>query len=440
MDFPKKLKSYQLISYFKDIYHKLMPLLGAIIYGFPSRKIFVIGVTGTKGKTTVTELINAGLEAAGYKTAVNNSVRHKVGDMSEANKGNSMPGRFFLQKFLRGAVRSGCKYAIIEVTSEGISQHRHERIEFDAAVFTNIHPEHIEAHGGFEKYREAKVKLFKYTKDYSKKPRKYYFVNKDDENSKYFAAAAAPAEALAKEGEMADVTCFSQSDLPSSLIGDFNKSNVGAAEVVLKKIGIKNDVIAGAIANFKGVPGRMEFIQKEPFAMVVDYAHTPESLEAVYVVLGSRVQGLGSGEFKTKPYTIDAIPSADRRLICVFGSFGGGRDKWKRPRLGEIASRYCREIILTDEGPFEEDADQILSEIRSGISNDEFRISNVRKINDRREAMRKAVELARPNDTIIITGKGTEAYIAYPHGRKVPWLDSKVALDVLREKGYNHPR
>ncbi len=397
-----------------------MPLLGAIVYRFPSKKIFVIGVTGTKGKTTVTELINAGLEGAGYKTALNNSIRRKVGDVSERSRGNSMRGRMYLQEFLREAVNRACKYAIIEVTSEGVRQHRHERIEFDAAVFINIHPEHIESHGSFEKYREAKVEFFRYVKKYSKKPHKYYFINRDDENSRYFAAAAAPAEALAKEGETADITYFSKSELPSGMVGEFNKSNVGAAVAVLQKLGIKDESIAKAMSDFKGVPGRMEFVQREPFGVVVDYAHTPDSLESVYKALSGKESGVKGQMYEPK-------------LICVLGSAGGGRDKWKRPKFGEIASRYCKEIILTDEDPYDEDPTQILKEIESGISNDEFRISNVDKILDRREAIRKAIRLAKPGDAVVITGKGSEKVIHVAGGKTIPWSDYSVALEVLKE-------
>ena len=410
------------MKFLKNIYHKILPLLGAVVYGFPSKKIVVIGVTGTKGKTTVTELINAGLEAAGYKTALNNSIRRKVGEASGSNKGNSMFGRMYLQKFLREAVNTGCKYAIIEVTSEGVRQHRHERIEFDAAVFINIHPEHIESHGSFEKYREAKLEFFRYVKNYSKKPHKYFFVNHDDENSSHFIKVIEPA----------DITYFSKSDLQSGLFGDFNKSNVGVAVAVLKKLGIKDEIINRGMANFKGVPGRMEFVQREPFAVVVDYAHTPESLEAVYQTLSvsrSNVNGQSS---------MVVAPVAARKLICVLGSAGGGRDKWKRPEFGKIAERYCKEIILTDEDPYDENPESILEQIESGFSQTlnpkSETLKNFWKILDRREAIKKAIELAKPGDVVIMTGKGSEKSIHVAGGKTIPWSDSSVALEALKEK------
>jgi len=149
-----------------SLYHFLLALFGAIIYGFPSKKLTLIGVTGTNGKTTTTEMIASIFEKAGKKIALSNSLRFKIGEKEEINKLRmTMPGRFFIQRFLKKAVKEGCEFAIIEVTSEGIKQHRHRFLDFKVAVFTNLAPEHIEAHGSFEKYRQAKLKLFSATKE-----------------------------------------------------------------------------------------------------------------------------------------------------------------------------------------------------------------------------------------------------------------------------------
>ncbi|MBI2013475.1 MAG: hypothetical protein HYS87_01465 [Candidatus Colwellbacteria bacterium] len=397
-----------MLNLIKSVYHRFLSFIGPILYGFPSRKLFVIGVTGTKGKTTTIELINAGLEAAGHKTAISSSYRRKIGDKSDYKGGNTMPGRFFLQKFLRNAAKEGCKYAIIEVTSEGVAQYRHRGIDFDAAVFLNLHPEHIESHGSFEKYRAAKVRFFEDVRKYSHKDNKNFFINREDANSKYFEEAA--------KGE--NIILYGKSDLKKQMAGEFNKLNIGAAEAVLKAVGVSRETIEKTFLAFNGVPGRMEYVQREPFAVVVDYAHTPDSLEAVYKTLTSGVM-------------IDHNTENKRDLVCVLGSAGGGRDKWKRPKMGEIAAKYCREIILTNEDPYDEDPNQILSEIKSGISNFKFQISNLYEILDRKEAIKKAISLAKLGDAVVITGKGSEPYIHVKGGKTLPWSDKKAVEKAL---------
>ena len=173
-----------------QIYHYLWALIGVVIYGFPSKKLVVVGVTGTNGKSTVVHLITQILESAGNKTASISSVRFKIGDKEWRNMLKmTMPGRMKIQKFLQQAVNKGCKYAILEVTSEGIRQSRHKFIDFDAAVFTNLTKEHIEAHKGFENYKKAKGKLFQ-ALEKSSKPNKFAVLNADDENSEYFSELA----------------------------------------------------------------------------------------------------------------------------------------------------------------------------------------------------------------------------------------------------------
>lgn len=385
------------------LYHITLALWGAVRYGFPSRKLRVIGVTGTKGKSTTLELINAGLEKAGKKTVLASSVRFKVDRESEPNiTGNTMPGRGFLQKLMAEGVRAGCEYALLEVVSEGVVQHRHRFIDFDAAVFVNLHPEHIESHGGFENYREAKVKFFKDIQKYSKKNDVRFFVNTDDENANYFISA------VNKESVVLVGRTSKQLKMP----GEFNLQNAGIAEAVLRFLGISEADIESAFQEFAGVPGRMEIVQEKPFGVIVDYAHTPDSLEAVY----TSAKNLFKGD-----------------LIGVFGSMGaigplGGRDRWKRPKMGEIADRYCKTIILTDEDPVDENPAQIIGEIEAGISNKE----KVRKILDRRQAIREGIELAKPGDVVVISGKGSEPYIRVAKGKRIPWSDVGVVKELLK--------
>ncbi|MBI4033958.1 MAG: hypothetical protein HY378_00200 [Candidatus Brennerbacteria bacterium] len=384
-------------------YHYLLAFLGSFFYGAPSRKIFVIGVTGTKGKTTALELMNAVLEAGGKKTAIFSSTTRKISGKREKNPTETtMPGRFALQKFFREAVGAGCEYALIEVTSEGVTKYRHRFIHWDAAVFLNIHPEHIEAHGSFEEYLKAKLDFFRELGRSSKKKR-YFFINEDDARAPAFEKAVRSV----KGGVIAG---FSENDVRPLAGGNpqllFNLPNAAAALALARVLGIEEGALR-AFRNFKGLPGRLEFVQKEPFGVVIDYAHTPDSLERLYKFLGNQ------------------------RLICVLGSAGGGRDKWKRPELGRIAARHCDEIILTNEDPYDENPKQILSQIKSGISNSQFLISNVHEIIDRREAIKKAVSLAKKDDMVVITGKGSEEWIHVAGGKKIPWNDRKVVEEIL---------
>ncbi|OGY57664.1 MAG: hypothetical protein A3C03_01130 [Candidatus Colwellbacteria bacterium RIFCSPHIGHO2_02_FULL_45_17] len=381
------------------IYHFALAWGASVFYGRPSRQMTVIGVTGTKGKTTVAELISAILNEAGEKTVLSSSHRFQVGDRSWTNKtGNTMPGRGLIQKLLRDGAKIGSKYGIVEVVSEGVVQYRHKFMDFDIAVFTGLHPEHIESHGGLEKYREAKLNFFRDVKKNSKKKDRKFVINKNNEHSKYFLEIAG-----------SDTVLYEKYDGPIKIIGDFNRENAAAAATVAQLLGVSSDVIKNALAKFSGVPGRMEFVKQEPFKVVVDYAHTPGSLEAAYGALKNN----GGG------------------LICVFGSDGGGRDKWKRPELGKIAGRHCKEIILTSENPYEEDPQKIIKEIRAGTKGSN---ATVYEIPDRTAAIRKAINLAKPGDTIILTGKGSEPFMKMAKGKKIPWSDRDVAIKELGDK------
>ena len=344
---------------FSSWYHFFWSFFGALFFGFPSNRIFVLGVTGTKGKSTVLELVNAILEAAGKKTALLSSVRIKIDQQSQKNYiGNTMPGRAFIQSFLRQAVGAGCEYALIEVTSQGVLQHRHRFINWGAALFTNLAPEHIEAHKGFENYRKAKGDFFRYVSGQKNPAKKLFFINKDDSSSQYFINAANDGKIILYSKSEISNSLFA---IPDSLKGDFNRENIAAAAAFAESQGISEETIKNAIKNFPGVPGRMETIQEKPFKVVIDYAHTPDSLEKVYQTINSKLLPAGR-QGKTQ----------NSKLICVLGSAGGGRDKWKRPKMGEIAAKYCDEIILTNEDSYDENPNQILSEIKSGIQNSEF--------------------------------------------------------------------
>ena len=394
-----KIRQYiptHIFTFFQPFYHYKLSLLAAIFYCFPSRKIKVIGVTGTKGKSTTTEIINAILEKTGYKTALSNTIRYKIGSQSTPNKFKmSMPGRFFIQKFIRQAVNEKCDYIILEMTSQGVAQYRHKFIELDALVFTNLSPEHIESHGSYKKYRDAKLEIAKELSKSNKRPR-IIIVNDDDKESEKFLAFPADIKKKFNINE----------NIETPLMGEFNKYNVLGAVTLCRELGIKEDIIEKAIINFKEVPGRVESIDcGQDFKVIVDYAHTTDSLEKLY---------------RTFP----------GRKICVLGGTGGGRDSWKRNEMGRVADQYCDEIILTDEDPYDEDPQKIVADVNEGIKNRKVKI-----IMDRRQAIREALKMARTDDAVLITGKGTDPYIMGPRGSKTPWSDATVAKEELLNIG-----
>jgi UDP-N-acetylmuramoyl-L-alanyl-D-glutamate--2,6-diaminopimelate ligase len=389
-------------SFVLSFYHFILAFLGALIYGFPSKNLILIGVTGTNGKTTTTEMIASIFEKAGKKIALLNSIRFKIGKKEEINKLRmTMPGRFFIQRFLKKAVKEGCEYAILEVTSEGIKQHRHRFLDFKVAVFTNLAPEHIEAHGSFEKYREAKGKFFQATKE-------IHVINVEDKNSDYFLKF--PAKRKITYGLKTGDINLKNTKIKLKIPGEFNLYNALAAISVAISQGIDKDFAIKVLEEFRGVPGRMEEVISKPFKVIVDYAFTPNALEKVY-------QTLKNSNFQ--------LPNS--KLICVLGACGGGRDKWKRPVLGELAAKYCDEVIVTNEDPYDEDPWQIIEQVASGTK------GKARKILDRREAIRTALKLAKEGDVVVITGKGCEPSICVAGGRKIPWDDRKVVREEFQK-------
>jgi len=380
-------------------YHFLLAFLGAVVYRFPSKKIKVIGITGTNGKTTTTEMISRILEEAGYKVASLSSIKFKIGEKEWPNTLKmTMPGRFKIQKFLRQAVNAGCHYAVLEVTSEGIKQHRQRFIDFWGAVFTNLTPEHIEAHGSFENYRAAKGKLFKATKG-------THIINIDDENAEYFLEF--PAEKKYTYGLNQGDISNKDIQLQLSLIGNFNIYNALSAICLGLSQGINLEISKRALEKIKGIPGRMEEVISQPFEVFVDYAFTPNALEKVY-------------------QTFKKHGSDPCKLICVLGACGGGRDKWKRPVLGGLAVKYCDEVIITNEDPYDEEPMEIIEQVAKGIE------GKAKKILDRREAIKESLKLVQPGDTIIITGKGCEPWICLKGGKKIPWDDRKVVREEFK--------
>lgn len=395
------------------IYHYKLAVIGALLYHFPSRKIKVVGVTGTKGKTTTVELINAILEEAGQKTALAGTLRIKIGEKSEPNMFKmTMPGRFFVQRFLRKAVSAKCDWAILEMTSEGTKQFRHKFLDLDALVFTNLSPEHIESHGSYENYVNAKLKIAKALAT-SHKSKKTIIVNEDDREAgkflemnveKKITYSLSRAKPFIVNEREVSITLDGKK-VVVGIPGEFNIYNVLAAVAFAKSQRINPETVRKALEKFKGVRGRVEKVDEgQNFSVVVDYAHTPDSLEKLY------------GAFD------------DSKKICVLGGTGGGRDRWKRKEMGRIADENCSRIILTNEDPYDEDPRQIVGNISEGIRKVPQMV-----IMDRRQAIARAFEFAKKGDVVLITGKGTDPYIMGPNGTKLPWDDATVAREELKK-------
>lgn len=395
-----------------SFYHLSLAWLGAFFYNHPARKIIVIGVTGTKGKSSTTELLNAIFEEAGYATALLNSIRVKTADKSERNLSRmTMPGRFFIQKFLFDAVNEGCNVAIIEMTSEGARQYRHRFLELNALIFTNLAPEHIESHGSYEAYADAKFEIGRELARSHKRPR-IIVANADDKESvRYLAlpaesalpfslSAYAPFSADERGGHF----LFDGLDIRIQLPGEFSLKNALAAAVLARAFNVSRDAIAGALKKISGIPGRAERIEEgQDFTVVVDYAHTPDSLQALYKAYGKL------------------------RKICVLGATGGGRDMWKRPVMGRVADSECEEVILTNEDPYDENPRVIVNAVASEMKR------KPEIIMDRREAIRRALLLARKGDAVLITGKGTDPNMCIENGKKIPWSDAETAREEIRQ-------
>jgi len=397
-----------------------------VLYRFPSRRLKVIGVTGTNGKSTVVELADRILEEAGYKVASVSSIKFKLGPKEWKNDLKmTMPGRLKLQKFLRKAVNNGCQYAVLEVTSEGILQYRHRFINFDIAVFTNLSPEHIERHGSFEKYREAKGELFRAAK-------KVHIINLDDKSAEYFLQI--PAIEKISYGIKQNVGAQNYKFIKASnielskkgveftigntkfclnLIGEFNVYNALAAVCVGISQGIDLGICKRALEKIRLIPGRMEMVIAKPFKVYVDYAHTPDSLRKVYETL-----------INLKP----KIKNQEPKMICVLGACGGGRDKWKRPVLGKLASMYCDKVIITNEDPYDEDPMEIINQVAEGAE------GKAEKVLDRKRAIREAIKMAKTGDVVVITGKGLEPWMCIAGGKKIPWDDRKIAQDEFKRE------
>ncbi|MBI5254795.1 UDP-N-acetylmuramoyl-L-alanyl-D-glutamate--2,6-diaminopimelate ligase [Candidatus Falkowbacteria bacterium] len=420
-------------------YHFLLAKVGAMIYGFPSRKMVIIGITGTKGKTSTANFIWSVLNAAGFKTGIITTANIRIGEQESLNKYHmTMPGRFILQKTMAEMVDAKCKFCVVETTSEGIKQWRHIGIDYDVAVFTNLSPEHLAAHeNSFEKYKEAKGKMFAALNVKKRKIidgreiQKVIIANFDDENKDFFLNFAADKKITFGLDSQADVVATNIDDAADgvtfnvssnnyrlNIVGGFNVHNALPAIVVAKLFDINDATIQRGLENLAQIPGRMEEIkQGQNFRVFVDYAHEPKSMEAA---LNTSRKIVGNG-----------------KLIVLLGAEGRGRDKTKRPAMGKVAGELADFVVISNVDPYEDDAAAILRDIKVGAEM-AGKIENINLfvIEDRRAGIRRALKLANTDDIVLITGKGAEQSITIA-GVKYPWDDRIVVSEELAKISEN---
>lgn len=411
-------------------YHKTHAYLAALWYGFPSRKMKVIGITGTKGKTTTANFTWAVLSACQHKTGLIGTANIRIGEKEFMNEYHmTMPSPWIIQRLLRQMLNNGCTYVVMEVTSEGIKQSRHLGIDFHVAVFTNISPEHLPSHNNsFEEYARTKAKLFETLEEQTN----YVVTNADDSQSKYMASFSkvpvvtygidsGEKRALNIEETPTGITFqIEKLRINSPILGKFNVYNILPAVVIGLKEGGSATQIESGIQNLTGIPGRMEVITKDdPCLVIIDYAHEKKSINALLDAA-------------------HALKKGDGKICIIYGAEGGGRDKRKRGEMSEAVSKKADIGIITIVDPYDDDPQDINNDIaRYAESFGMIKEKNLFVIHDRREAIRFALTGRKKNDIILIIGKGAEQSMILPTG-SIPWDDRVVTRELLKELGHGN--
>jgi UDP-N-acetylmuramoyl-L-alanyl-D-glutamate--2,6-diaminopimelate ligase len=425
-------------KFFRNFYQRILNLIFNFFYYIkfknPSKDLIVIGVTGTKGKSTTCYLIYKILNDLNIKTGICSSDFIGFGEKLEVNKTtNTMPGRGFLHIFLKEAKENNCKIAVLEATSEGLMFWRHKFIDFDFGVFLNIHPEHIERHGSFENYKKAKRKLFEAVAKSKKikfldgkRVEKTIIANLDDNQFHYFTnfknlkiisfgiksqAQIKPINyEISKEGIY--FTLFGEKFF-SPLLGFFNLYNILASICVPYSLNLLDiQKIKQTINSINGMPGKMDLIYDKDFKIMIDYAHTPDSITAVF-------------ETVKEMYN-------PKRILVLIGA-DGDRDKWKRPLFGEICAKYADVIVISEINSRNEDPLEIAKQIEKGAKN-YIEKWNLKKdlliILDRREAINWLVKNSKEGDLILSLVKGSEPFIVLKD-KKIEWNEREEFLKAV---------
>lgn len=387
-------------------------------YDYPARKMRVIGITGTNGKTTTTYLLREIFTCAGFKVGLIGTIQNLIGEEKFPVR-NTTPNVIDLQKFFVEMVEKKVEVVVMEVSSHALAENRVAGVEFDTAIFTNLTQDHLDFHGTMENYLWAKSKLFDMVSRRGRKPNKAAIINVDDAASaeilnhchckKITYGIKNPADLQATEINLrAGGMNFNLrgDDLNLHLTGLFNVYNVLAATGAALAENISPETIKRALENFKSVPGRFERIfSDKPFEVIVDYAHTPDGVKNVLET---------------------AAQIATGKIITVIGC-GGDRDNSKRPIMGKIAAEFSDVVIATSDNPRTEDPEKILDDLESGIGE-----NNHERIVDRRAAIFRAIELAGADDIVLILGKGHETYQILNTG-KIHFDDREIAQEAIEK-------
>ncbi len=409
--------------------------LQAAVHGFPGRRLRVIGVTGTDGKTTTVRLIRGILSAAGQRVGSVDTVAAQIGARDvDTGFHTTTPAADEVQHYLAEMVAADMDYALLESTSEGLAQHRVTACEYDVAVVTNITHDHLYFHGTYQGYREAKALLFRALGSAYRKEgvAKVAVLNADDGSYAYLRAIPADVQITYGLGADADVrtdeiaagphglrfvlrTPAGSVPLQSPLVGRYNVHNMLAAAAVGLSQGAALEAVREGVADVEGVPGRMEYVQQgQPFAVLIDFAHTPNALDVTLRAAREFTSG---------------------RIIAVYGC-AGLRDVTKRAMMGEISGRLADLSVLTAEDPRTESVEAIIAQIAAGCRQaGRLEGEGYLRVPDRGEAIREALARAQPGDTVMICGKGHERSMCYGT-TEYPWSDREATADALRRLGH----
>ena len=377
--------------------HQALAELAAAYYDFPSKKLSLVGVTGTNGKTTIATLLYNLFKGLGFKSGLLSTVKILV-DTKEFSATHTTPDPLIINNYLHQMVQEGVQYVFMEVSSHGIAQKRIHALDFDGAIFTNLTHDHLDYHKTFIEYRDVKKQFFDLLKSDA-----FALVNADDRNGtlmlqntqahKYTYALKNPADFKAKILEQNFTGMLLQIDQKEvwvQLIGTFNAYNILAVYASAVLLGQDQFDILKVLSQLRSVDGRFEIIlSSEGKIAIVDYAHTPDALKNVLK-------------------TINAIrPKNTERLITIVGA-GGNRDKTKRPEMAKVAVKNSDQVIFTSDNPRDENPDQIIDDMEAGVPGEHYK--KTLRITDRKQAIKAAVQFANSGDIILIAGKGHENY------------------------------
>jgi UDP-N-acetylmuramoyl-L-alanyl-D-glutamate--2,6-diaminopimelate ligase len=423
MELIKRFIPKFILKLIRPFYHGLVAWCANIYFGFPSKKLIVIGITGTGGKSSTTTILREILNKSGKPCGSITTISFFNGREEFINKhGLSMPGGWLLQKNLKEMLNNGCQYAVVECTSEGLFQNRHLGIKFDSVVFTNISEAHIQAHGNFDNYKKAKGKLFQAL---SANGLGLSVVNLDDLYSKYFLefsskkkigltfnnASSPQCEVVYSAEKTVEGFSLNGYHFQMHLFGEFNKVNGCLAVVVAKELGVDWVLAQNAVDGIKAMRGRMELVpNNRQLTLLVDYGCEP----ATFLV------------------ALKAVAEAPHnKLIHVFGSTGGHRDVSKRFIFGQTSAKYADYIIITNDDIYDSDPQAIARNIESGVKSQELWQGKYEIILDRRLAIRRALSIAEPGDTVLFTGKSSEQFLVLPGNKRIEWDEVEVVKAEL---------